>query len=179
MRSYGSILRLFPVPAFIKEAAVWPPPPSLAEEAAERQLPHLLVLVFQLPHLWVTQSPTRSREPSSSLDHAAPGTSPSVFHTTSNWPSPRTSPMNTGLVIWWLGSILEMPPVRFGASMPGSASITLSGSVVFAFSTALTHMAKPITCASIGSLVTRFGFLVNSFHFAMNSLFAGVSIDWK
>ena len=37
--------------------------------------------------------------------------------------------MKTGLVMWWFGSIFEMPPVRFGASMPGSASITLSGSV--------------------------------------------------
>ena len=55
---------------------------------------------------------------------------------------------------------VEVPPVRLGAVMPGSASITLSGSVDFTFSTAFTHMAKPITCASIGSLVTRFGFLV-------------------
>ena len=91
--------RLFPIPALRTEAAGFPPPPSLAEQPAERQLPHLLVLVFQLPHLWVTQSPTRSFEPSSSLDHASPGTRPSVFHTTSNWPSPRTSPMNTGLVM--------------------------------------------------------------------------------
>src|SRR4029077_3150856 len=143
----------------------------VSELRLERQLPHLLVLVFQLPHLWVTQSPTRSLEPSSSFDHASPGTRPSVFHTTSNWPSARTSPMNTGLVMWWFGSILEMPPVRFGASMPGSASITLSGSVVLAFSTALTHMAKPTTWASIGSLVTRLAFLVNAFHLAVNSLF--------
>ena len=41
-----------------------------------------------------------------------------------------------------------------------AASITLSASVDFTFSTALTHMSKPMTCASIGSLVTRFGFLV-------------------
>src|ERR671927_1977 len=65
-----------------------------------------------------------------------------------------------------------MPPVRFGALMPGSASITLSGSVVPAFFTASTHMAKPMTCASIGSLVTRFGFLVKACHLEMNSLFA-------
>jgi hypothetical protein len=39
--------------------------------------------------------------------------------------------MNTGLVMWWFGSIFEVPPVRFGASMPGSASITLSASVDF------------------------------------------------
>ena len=63
--------------------------------------------------------------------------------------------------------------------MPGSASITLSGSVVFAFSTALTHMAKPMTCASIGSLVTRFGFLVKACHFLMNASLTGFLIDWK
>ena len=63
--------------------------------------------------------------------------------------------------------------------MPGSAAITLSGSVDFAFSTAFTHMAKPITWASIGSLVTRFGFLVKAFHLAMNSLLPLSLIDWK
>ena len=47
--------------------------------------------------------------------------------------------------------------------MPGSASMTASGSTDLAFSTALTHIWKPITCASIGSLVTRFGFLVKAF----------------
>ncbi len=52
------------------------------------------------------------------------GTRSFVCHTTSNWPSARTSPMSTGLVMWWLASILETPPVRFGASMPGSASMT-------------------------------------------------------
>src|SRR5262249_1879813 len=145
------------------------PPLTISDEPCARQLPHLLVLVFQLPHFFSTQSPTKSFEPSSSFDHASPGTRPGAFHTTSNWPSARTSPITTGLVMWWFGSILETPPVRFGASMPGSASITLSGSVVFAFSTALTHMAKPITWASIGSLVTRFGFLVNACHFLMNS----------
>src|SRR2546423_4084196 len=171
--------QIIPNPGIERGGGGFPPPPKLSSPSARRQLPHLLVLVFQLPHLWVTQSPTRSLEPSSSFDHASPGTSPSVFHTTSNWPSPRTSPMNTGLVMWWLGSILEVPPVRFGASMPGSASITLSGSVVFAFSTALTHMANPITCASIGSFDTRFGFLVKAFHFAVNSAFAGLLIDSK
>src|SRR5262245_16935999 len=146
---------------------------------AAAQLPHLLVLVLKLPHFLSTQSATRSLDPSSSLDQASPGTSPSVFHTTSNWPSPLISPMNTGLVIWWLASIFEVPPVRLVASMPGRASITLSGSVDLTFSTALTHMLKPITCASMGSLLTRFGFLVKAFHLAMNSSFWLSLMDWK
>src|ERR1044072_4348806 len=137
-----------------------PPPPDDIRTTTWDQLPHLLVFTFQLPTFLSPQSPTRSFEPSSSFDQASPGTRPGVFHTTSNWPSARTSPMNAGLVMWWFGSIVELPPVRFGASMPGSASITLSGSVDFTFSTALIHMSKPMTCASIGSLVTRFGFLV-------------------
>ena len=37
-----------------------------------------------------------------------------------------------------------MPPVRFGASMPIMAAITWSGSVDLAFSTAFTHMLKPM-----------------------------------
>src|SRR5712671_925553 len=125
------------------------------------QPPHLLVLELKLPHLSLTQSATRSLEPSSSLDQASPGTRPLVFHTTSNWPSALISPMKTGLVMWWLASISDVPPVRLGTFTPTTASMTLSGSVVPAFFTASTHMLKPITCASIGSLVTRFGFLVN------------------
>ena len=31
--------------------------------------------------------------------HASPATRPGVFHTTSNWPLPLISPMNTGLVM--------------------------------------------------------------------------------
>ena len=69
--------------------------------------------------------------------------------------------------------------MRLGASIPGSASITLSGSVEFAFSTAFTHIANPMTCASIGSLVTRFGFLMKAFQSAMNFSLIGVLIDWK
>src|SRR4029453_11083622 len=111
-----------------------PPPPIVADQLSARQLPPFFVLVFHLPPFLSTQSPTRSLEPSSSFDHASPATRPGVFHTTSNWPSARTSPMKTGLVIWWLGSISGMPPARLGASMPGSASITLSGSVDFTFS---------------------------------------------
>jgi hypothetical protein len=87
--------------------------------------------------------------------------------------------MKTGLVMWWFGNILEVPPVRLGASMPGSASITLSGSVDFTFSTAFTHMAKPMTWASIGSLVTRFGFLMKVCQVLMNSLLIGAGSDMK
>ena len=81
--------------------------------------------------------------------------------------------------MWWFGSILEVPPVRLGASMPGSASITLSGSVDLTFSTAFTHIANPITWASIGSLVTRFGFLMKACQSAMNFSLIGALIDWK
>ena len=52
--------------------------------------------------------------------------------------------MKTGFVMWWLASISEVPPVRLSCLMPGSAAITLSGSVVPAFSTAFTHMLKPM-----------------------------------
>src|SRR5262249_15406583 len=153
--------------------------PTLSDPEGRRHPPHRLVFVFQLPHLWVTQSPTKSREPSSSFDQASPATSPGVFHTTSNWPSARTSPIKTGFVMWWFGSISEMPPVRFGALIPGSVSMTLSGSVVLTFFTASTHIAKPITCASIGSLLTRLESLMKVFQSAMNFLLTGVSIDWK
>ena len=83
-------------------------------------------------------------EPSSCFDQASPGIRPSVFHTTSNWPLSLISPMKTGFVMWWLASISEVPPVRLSCLMPGSAAITLSGSVVPAFSTAFTHMLKPM-----------------------------------
>ena len=53
-------------------------------------------------------------------DQASPATRPLVCHTTSNWPSARISPIITGLVMWWFGSIFDMPPVRFGTSMPTS-----------------------------------------------------------
>src|SRR5262249_41989409 len=119
--------------------------------------------------------------PSRRGDHAAPGTRPDVFHTTLNGPSALISPMNTGLLMWWLGNISAVPPVRFATLMPGSVSITLSGLVVPAFFTASTHMWKPMTGASIGALGVRFGFLVNALHFAMNcSLLLSLSlIDWK
>ena len=78
-------------------------------------------------------------------DQASPGTRPAVFHTTSNWPSARTSPMNTGLVRWWFGSIFgdaagEVRRLRCRSSRRSPCST----SVVLAFSTALTHMLKPM-----------------------------------
>ena len=48
-----------------------------------------------------------------------------------------------------------------------------------AFSTAFTHMLKPMKWASIGSLVTRFGFFVNACHCLMNSALIGAFTDWK
>src|SRR4029079_711688 len=92
---------------------------TASQRHAPPPAPHLLVLVFQLPHFLPTQSPIRSFEPSSSFDQASPGTRPGVFHTVLNWPSPRTSPMNTGLVMWWFGSHFEITPLQFGASNPG------------------------------------------------------------
>jgi hypothetical protein len=117
--------------------------------------------------------------PGRKSDHASPGTRPSVCHTVANWPSAWISPISTGFVRWWFGSILAMPPVMFGTSMPIMASVTLSTSVVPAFSTAFTHMLKPMTCASIGSLVTRLGFLMKVFHCSMNAAFSGVSTLMK
>ncbi len=46
--------------------------------------------------------------------------------------------------MWWFGIIAEKPPVRFGTATPIRASMTASGSVVPAFSTAFTHMLKPM-----------------------------------
>src|SRR3954468_8933094 len=141
---------------------------------------HLLATVSKFPQFTgFVQSALRFLESSRIGDQAAPGTRPGVFHTTSNWPFAAISPISTGLVMWWFGSISDTPPVRLGTFTPMMASIILSGSVVPAFFTASTHMLKPITWASIGSLVTRLGFLMNAFHLAMNSLLIGVSIDWK
>ena len=93
--------------------------------------------------------------------HGCALTGPGVFHTTLNWPSALISPMNTGLCRWWFfASISIVKPLGALKLWPAIAAITLSVSVDFAFSTALTHISKPMTCASIGSLVTRFGFLV-------------------
>ncbi len=89
------------------------------------------------------------------------------------------SPISTGLVMWWFGSILETPPVRFGASMPGSVSMTLSTSTVPAFVTARTHISKPMTWASIGSLVTALSFFLKAFQALMKASFVGFLTDWK
>src|SRR6188768_1828012 len=78
-----------------------------------------------------------------------------VFHTTLNWPSAFTSPMNTGLCRWWLvASIVEVKPPGAGKVWPAIAAITLSVSVLLAFSTACFHMWMPMYVASIGSLVS-------------------------
>src|ERR1700741_3794158 len=98
----------------LKGGGGFPPPPDGIRTTAWNQLPHLLVFTFQLPHFLSTQSPTRSLEPSSSFDHASPATRPGVFHTTSNWPSARTSPIRTGLVMWGVGRILDTPAGGFG-----------------------------------------------------------------
>src|SRR5882757_8711857 len=141
---------------------------------------HLLATVSKLPQLTgFVQSALRFLESSRIGDQAAPGTRPGVFQTTSNWPLAAISPIRTGLVMWWFGSISETPPVRFGTLMPTIAAMTLSGSVVPAFLTASIHMLKPITCASIGSLVTRFGFLVKVCQVLMNASLAGFLTDWK
>ncbi len=85
---------------------------------------------------------------------------PAVCQTVLNWPSAFTSPISTGLVMWWFGIIVEDPPVRFGTDMPIIASITFAGSTVPAFSHRLHPHVEADIVASIGSLVVRFGFLV-------------------
>src|SRR5262245_53068151 len=82
---------------------------------------------------------------------------PDVFHTTLNWPLACTSPMNTGFHRWWFfSSILMVKPSGAWNVWPPIAAITLSTSVVFAFSTACFHMLTPMYAASIGSLVSGF-----------------------
>ena len=52
---------------------------------------------------------------------------PVVFHTTLNWPSAFTSPMNTGLCRWWFfSSILIVKPSGALKVWPAIAAITLS-----------------------------------------------------
>src|SRR5215510_6049719 len=78
-----------------------------------------------------------------------------VFHTTLNWPSALISPMNTLLCRWWFfSSIFETMPEGALKVWPAMAAITLSVSVLLAFSTACFHMLMPIQVASIGSLVS-------------------------
>src|SRR5258705_13496470 len=62
---------------------------------------------------------------------------PLVFHTTLNWPSAFTSPMNTALCRWWFfGSIVEVMPEGALNVCPPIAALTLATSNVLAFSTA-------------------------------------------
>src|SRR3954468_20931440 len=141
---------------------------------------HLLATVSKFPQFTgFVQSALRFLESSRIGDQAAPGTRPGVFQTTSNWPLAVISPISTGLVLWWFASISETPPVRFGTLMPTMAAITLSGSVEPTFLTASTHMLKPITCASIGSLVTPVGFFLKACHSLMKAALAGSFTDWK
>src|SRR5512140_1010351 len=82
-------------------------------------------------------------------------TGPGVFHTTLNWPSALTSPLNTDLCRWWfLGSIIDVMPLGALKVWPAMAAITLSVSVLPAFFTACAHMFTPMYVASIGSLVS-------------------------
>src|SRR5690606_38749049 len=72
-------------------------------------------------------------------------TGPGVRQTTLNWPSSWISPMNTGLCRWWLrSSIFATKPDGASKVWPAIASITLSTSVVPAFSTACFHMWSPM-----------------------------------
>ena len=58
--------------------------------------------------------------------------------------------------------------------MPIIASVTLSTSVVLAFSTALTHMLEADHVRFHRIVEVRFGFLVYACHFLMNSVLAGL-----
>jgi hypothetical protein len=63
----------------------------------------------------------------------------------SNWPSAWISPISTGLVRWWFGSITAVPPVRFGNFLPVhrlAHGIDIGGAGLR--STAFTHMLKPM-----------------------------------
>src|SRR6185436_2875229 len=87
--------------------------------------------------------------------HGCAFTGPGVFHTTLNWPSAFTSPMNTALCRWWFfASMVEVMPEGAVKVWPAIAAITLSVSKLFAFSTACFHMWMPMYVASIGSLVS-------------------------
>src|SRR5574343_1799473 len=77
--------------------------------------------------------------------HGAALTGPGVFHTTLNWPSAFTSPMNTGLCRWWFfSSIFTSMPDGALKVWPAMAAMTLSVSVDLAFSTACAHMWMPM-----------------------------------
>src|SRR2546423_11015218 len=77
--------------------------------------------------------------------HGFAFTGAGVFHTTLNWPSAFTSPMNTGLCRWWFfASIVDVKPPGARKVWPAIAAITLSVSVLSAFSTASFHMWMPM-----------------------------------
>src|SRR5437764_11389976 len=112
---------------------------------------------------------------------------PGVFHTTLNWPSAFTSPMNTGLCRWWFfASICAVNPEGALKVWPAIAAITLSVSVDLAFSTACAHMCTPMYVASIGSLVSGLSLwagmslaLALAAHFFVNSVLVGFLSDMK
>src|SRR5215467_5639224 len=72
--------------------------------------------------------------------HGCARTAVFVFHTTLNWPSPRISPIITGLCRWWLPSISSVTPDGAAYFWPITATRTLSTSVLFAFSPACFHI---------------------------------------
>src|SRR3954470_2451254 len=119
--------------------------------------------------------------------HGCAFTGPGVFHTTLNWPSAFTSPMNTGLCRWWFFmSIVAVKPEGALKVWPAIAAMTLSVSVDLAFSTACAHMWTPMYVASIGSLVSGLSFwpgmpfaLAYSLHSLIQAEFAGFLIDMK
>src|SRR4029078_9532578 len=67
--------------------------------------------------------------------HCLALTSAGVFHTTLNWPSAFTSPMNTGLCRWWFfASIVDVKPPGAGEGWPARAATPLSVSCSLALS---------------------------------------------
>src|SRR5213075_2762918 len=77
--------------------------------------------------------------------HGCALTGPLVFHTTLNWPSAFTSPMNTAFCRWWFfSSIFEVMPEGAVKVWPAMAAVTFSTSKLFAFSTACFHMCTPM-----------------------------------
>ncbi len=75
----------------------------------------VLVSVLYMPQPSSFQSDVRTADSGRKSVQASPGTS-AVWLTMSNWPSRVISPIRTGLVRWWLGSMTAVPPVRFGNS---------------------------------------------------------------
>src|SRR5450432_3464296 len=111
---------------------------------------------------------------------------PAVFQTTLNWPSPCTSPMNTGFHRWWFfSSILIVKPSGAANVCPAIAAITLSVSVLLALATACAHMWMPTQAASIGSLVNglsafgNFTFFAYAAHCFVQAALTGFFSDMK